>query len=81
MSNKTKFPRIDTIQAIYNALDIDIEHNSKDNRILFIYNQLSEYSKDMLMSYAEYMLENENGNRIPSFIKMPKNSQLEKNKD
>lgn len=77
-------PSLDTLQAIFNVLELstNTQNNKSDNsRILSIYNQLSDYSKDMLISYATYMLENEKGNKIPSFIKMPKNSQLEENKD
>lgn len=81
MNNTTKNPRLDTINAIYSALGLNPAQNASDSEISYFYNQLSDYSKDMVMSYTKYMLENEKGNAIPSFIKMPKNSQLERNKD
>lgn len=70
MNNTIKNPRIDTISAIYKALDIE-QINNNASEIQKIYDNLNRPHQKMLIGFGKELLraENQNPEIILNFIK------------
>lgn len=70
MNNTIKNPRIDTINAIYKALDIE-QINNNPSEIQKIYDNLNKPHQKMLIGFGKELLraENQNPEIILNFIK------------